>query len=599
MEFPRDFLDEIRARVGLASVIQRRVRLIKKGHEWSGLCPFHNEKSPSFTVNEDKGFFHCFGCGAHGDVIGFVMQSENLAFPEAIERLAGEAGLEMPRPSPEARAAAQRQSTIHEAIDAAAGFFVSHLARSTVALSYLERRGLDQAAIARFRLGYAPSGAGLLKQHLLRDFPEPLLEEAGLLGRREGGDGTFDYFRDRVMFPIMDRAGHVIAFGGRVMGDAKPKYLNSPETPVFQKGSVLYGLSWARDGVRGGAVPIVTEGYMDVIALHRAGFAGAVAPLGTALTERQLGELWKLGAEPVLCFDGDAAGNRAARKAALRALPLLQPPRTLKFASLPPGEDPDTLIGRYGPGAMRDLLARALPLHDYLWSVELASGPVETPEHRADLERRLMGLAGQIGDKSLSRQYGQTFRNLLFERLRRRPFVRGQKGRTLVVDHQPPPDPAPLQRRREEAFVLLLLRHPDLLDELVEEFAATELRAPDLDRLRREIINAHALRPALDAEALKHHLSAQGQAEAVASLTTPRVLNHMAFTLSDDRDHLIASWRQISGFLRDGMTTGQDRDRAASAADEDLGGIVDRVRMLTEERRRLTEADETESDRPN
>ena len=258
--------------------------------------PVPRREDPSFTVNEDKGFFHCFGCGAHGDVIGFVMQADNLGFVEAIERLAGEAGLEIPKPTPEARARAVREATLHDVIEAAAQFFRAQLETRAgeAATAYLARRGLDGAAIDRFRLGWAPAGQGLLKQHLQRDYPEALLVEAGLIARREGGEGTFDYFRDRVMFPILDRSGRPIAFGGRVLGDAKPKYLNSPDTPIFHKGSVLYGLSWARDGVRQGAALVVTEGYMDVIALQRAGFGGAVAPLGTALTEEQLVELWRL-----------------------------------------------------------------------------------------------------------------------------------------------------------------------------------------------------------------------------------------------------------------------------------------------------------------
>jgi DNA primase len=599
MEFPRRFLDEIRNRVGLAQIIQRRTKLVKKGREWSGLCPFHNEKSPSFTVNEDKGFFHCFGCGAHGDVIGFVMQAESLTFPEAIERLAGEAGLEVPRPTPEARARAERDATLHDVVEAAAQFFQAQLESQagTAARAYLARRGLDEAAIQRFRLGYAPAGQGLLKQHLLREFPEPLLAEAGLVARREGSEITFDYFRDRVMFPILDRSGKPIAFGGRVMGDAKPKYLNSPDTPIFHKGGVLYGLSWAREGVRKGAEPLVTEGYMDVIALHRAGFAGAVAPLGTALTEDQLGEVWRLGPEPVLCFDGDAAGQKAALRAIERALPLLKAPNTLRFAILPQGEDPDTLIARYGADGMRELLGRARPLVEHLWAAERAAGPLATPEQRAGLRARLLAHAARIGDESLRFEYQRAFKGFFYERLAA-PARKGMRGGRPVVDTTPPPDPAPLRRRREEAFVLVALRHPGLLDELVEEFAAIELPSPDLERLRREIINAHAHEPGLDAEALKHHLSSLGLAEAVDALMTPRVLDHAEFALSDDRDLVIASWRQVIGFLREGMGSGPDRDRAPILDMEDLGGLVEQVKGMVIERRRLTDADLPEAERP-
>jgi DNA primase len=539
MDYPRRFLDEIRARVGLAETIRRRTRLVKKGREWSGLCPFHGEKTPSFTVNEDKGFFHCFGCGAHGDVIGFVMQADNLGFVEAIERLAGEAGLEIPKPTPEARARAVREATLHDVIEAAAQFFRAQLETRAgeAATAYLARRGLDRAAIDRFRLGWAPSGQGLLKQHLQRDYPEALLVEAGLIARREGGEGTFDYFRDRVMFPILDRSGRPIAFGGRVLGDAKPKYLNSPDTPIFHKGSVLYGLSWARDGVRQGAALVVTEGYMDVIALQRAGFGGAVAPLGTALTEEQLIELWRLAPEPILCFDGDAAGQRAAARAVERALPLLQAGRSLSLATLPEGEDPDTLIARHGVARMQQILAQARPLAEYLWAAERAARSIDTPERRADLAARLAARAGRIGDESLRREYQSFFRNCIFERLRRKPqrragFVKGKPA----IDPAPPPDLPATRRRSEEQLLLVLLLHPQLIDELVEEFAGTPIAAEDLEGLRREMINAHARTPGLDAEALRHHLSTQGLAETVAALTAPRVLELAKFALSDDRD---------------------------------------------------------------
>ncbi|HLY56105.1 MAG TPA: DNA primase [Stellaceae bacterium] len=591
----RRFLDEIRARVGLAATIQRRTRLVKKGREWTGLCPFHNEKSPSFTVNEDKGFFHCFGCGAHGDVIGFVMQAENLGFVEAIERLAAEAGLEVPKPTPEARARAARDATLHDVMEAACLFFQSQLRSGggASALSYLERRGLDAAAIERFRLGYAPAGQGLLKQHLLREFPEALLEAAGLTARREGSDATFDYFRDRVMFPILDRGGRVIAFGGRVLGDAKPKYLNSPETPVFHKGGVLYGLSWAREGVRQGAPIVVTEGYMDVIALHRAGFAGAVAPLGTALTEDQLGELWRLAPEPVLCFDGDAAGQRAAARAVERALPLLRSGRSLQFAVLPQGEDPDTLLVRFGPVRMREVLAQARPLAEFLWSIELATKPVNTPERRADLSSRLMARAGQIADDTLQREYRSFFRTCLFERIGR--SRRGDRRARPGTPEIPPPGLPPTRRHREEQFVLVLLKHPHLLDQLVEEFATTPIEAADLDRLRREIVNAYVLTPGLDADTLRHHLCSAGLAEAVDTLTAPRVLE-LARTLSDDRDRLVASWRQLHGFLRDGLSAGLEQEALAMQAAQDLGELVARVKAMQAEWRGMVEAEPDSAD---
>src|SRR5712691_5494309 len=408
MAFPPGFLDELRSRVPLSDLVGRRIRLTRRGREQAGLCPFHNEKTPSFYVVEDKGFFHCFGCGAHGDAIGFLMRADNLDFIEAVERLAGEAGIAVPQQTPQDRERAQRQKTLLEALAAAADFYEAQLwsPSGARARDYLARRGLDPETIRRFRLGWAPDDRQALRRSLAADFPDALLIEGGLLHRQPpsappgaapeaGSEGEpSDYFRNRVMFPIGDRAGRVIAFGGRVLGDGQPKYLNSPDTPLFEKGRVLYGWSAARAGAgrdaeAGGPGAIVTEGYMDVIALHRAGFATAVAPLGTALTEFQLSELWRLAPEPILCFDGDAAGQRAAARALRRALPLLRPGQSLRFASLPSGEDPDSVVRTKGRGHFDQILAAARPLSGVLWELELGGRRLDTPERRADLERRL------------------------------------------------------------------------------------------------------------------------------------------------------------------------------------------------------------------
>ncbi|MDE0335400.1 MAG: DNA primase, partial [Defluviicoccus sp.] len=350
MAIAPDFLDEIRARVGLGDVIARHVSLRRAGRELTGLCPFHNEKTPSFTVSEEKGFFHCFGCGAHGDVIGFVMRQEGLSFPEAVERLAGEAGLEVPKATPEEREAAKRAATLHEVMERACRFFEDELRgpRGVDARSYLARRGIDEETRARFRLGYAPDSKTALRNAVMdAAHSEALLVEAGLLIRPDSGT-PYDRFRGRVIFPIADRRGRVIAFGGRILGEGKPKYLNSPDTPLFSKGRVLYGMATAREAAHRNARVIVTEGYTDVIALNRAGFAESVAPLGTALTETHLHALWRMAPEPVLCFDGDDAGKRAAYRAAERAVPLLEPGRSLQFVTLPAGQDPDSVLAEGG-----------------------------------------------------------------------------------------------------------------------------------------------------------------------------------------------------------------------------------------------------------
>jgi DNA primase len=610
--FPETFLDEIRARVSLAEVIGRRARLVKKGREFTGLCPFHNEKSPSFTVNEDKGFFHCFGCGVHGDVITFVRQSQNMSFVEAVEALAGEAGLEVPKATPQERERAIRQKTLNEVTEAACVFFQAQLMSQAgaEARGYLERRGLDRAAIERFRLGYAPQvlgGNGLLKQQLLKDFPEPMLLEAGLVVQREDGRPSFDYFRDRVMFPILDRSGKVIAFGGRVMGDAKPKYLNSPDTPIFHKGSVLYGLSWARQGVGKGAEAVVTEGYMDVIALHRAGFEGAVAPLGTALTEDQLGELWRLAAEPILCFDGDAAGQRAAARALERALPLVKPGKSLRFSMMPTGEDPDTLIGQYGSAAMQKVLSDAVPLSQFLWELELRVRPIDSPERRAELLARLADRVEKMQDQRLAREYSQTFRDNLFKLGRaekqglrrgapgaRRPRLFGESRVTAPLRSMDGMDPrARAERLRQEVLFSAVLMHPDLLEEIVEDFAEIDLKAMDLDKLRCEIINVHATNPGLDAEALKHHLCNHGFGRDVETLLSPQLLVHARFALSPDRDLLLSGWRQALGYWRDQLMGKTEVEAATDQFVQDPEGNVRRVLALgpQAEQRRSDEAD--------
>ncbi|HWK43871.1 MAG TPA: DNA primase [Stellaceae bacterium] len=638
MAFQPEFLDELRARLSLAEVIGRRVRLAKKGREWTGLCPFHNEKSPSFFVNEDKGFFHCFGCGAHGDVIGFTMRAGGLGFPEAVEALAGEAGLELPTVSPEARARAGRQQSLHAVMEAACVFYEQQLkaASGRDAMEYLTRRGLDPATIARFRLGYAPAiergGQGRLKQALARDFPVELIEEAGLARRPDDGRDSFDYFRDRVMFPIGDRSGRVIAFGGRVMGDGQPKYLNSPETPLFHKGAVLYGLAQARAATARIGEVIVTEGYMDVIALHRAGFETAVAPLGTALTEEQLVLLWKLAAEPILCFDGDAAGQRAAARALDRALPGLQPGRSLRFAILPEGEDPDTLVRKFGAAAMRGVLDAAKPLAETLWTLESTLRPIDTPERRADLDARLADRAGQIADRRVREQYERFFKDRLYERARsgsRSAPGRG-KGQAAGAAKRPPgggfgrgrftPGPAwgpnapeldeatqqqqkrdfaGMERRPQEDLVAVFLCHPRLLDELVEDFATLDLPAADLDKLRRQIINLHASFPDLDSDRLKHHLIELGFARDLESLLARQTSLQTGFASSEtDPETARHGWLRLRSHWLNRRHGSGDLDAAVELSDADMETAFARIQALVvqAERERLEAAESDDAE---
>ena len=571
MAFPQGFLDELRSRISLSGLIGRRVKLVRRGREFAGLCPFHNEKTPSFYVVEEKSFFHCFGCGAHGDVVGYVMRANNLDFVEAIEKLAGEAGLTIPQASPQERERAQRQKTLLDATEAAAAFYETRLwtPAGSRARDYLHGRGLDPATIRRFRLGWAPDDRHALKRALTADFPDALLIEAGLLRRPDAGDPT-DYFRNRVMFPIGDRAGRVIAFGGRILGDGQPKYLNSPDSALFEKGRVLYGwsaarASAARDTETSGPTVIVTEGYMDVIALHRVGFAAAVAPLGTALTESQMHELWRLAPEPTVCFDGDASGQRAAARALRRALPLLRPGNSLRFATLPSGEDPDSIVRTEGRAAFEQVLAAARPLSSKLWELELGGRRFDTPESRADLERRLMEGIAVIADRTVRSEYQRFIREGLFQ-LGRRGWNASKTiapTRPSFVRDGPEAPPRPGGRIQRENLFRILLNFPWLIDEVAEELATLELPEPELDRLRREILDSEALPPGLDACALQQHLVENGLAATVDGLLLPAV-GSIDLARCSDPSSTREKWVRVTRML-----AGGDR-RALAGATNDL-----------------------------
>jgi DNA primase len=519
---------------------------------------------------------NCFGCGAHGDVIGFAMQTQNLGFREAVEELAGVAGLDVPRETPQEREREQRRATLGGAMAAAATFFQAQLAApgGAAARAYLDGRGLDGEAIRRFGLGFAPDARDALKRALGPQFSEALLIEAGLVRKAEDRPDSYDYFRNRVVFPIADRRGQVIAFGGRVMGDGQPKYLNSPDTPLFQKGRVLYGWPAARAAAARDPSAIVTEGYMDVIALQRAGFGTAVAPLGTALTEHQLDEVWKLADEPVLCFDGDAAGQRAAARALDRALPLLKAGRSLRFAVLPEGEDPDTLIRRFGAAAMREVLGRAQPLAERLWDAESAQ-PVDTPERRAALEARLDKRVGSIADRAVQEHYRRFFKDRLFRHFRsgdgfqrpdsRRRFPPPNGRRPSGPGRAPQVDPGLLRRRNSEIRLALLMNFPFLLDEQVEAVAEIRFHDRELDRLRREILRVHAENPALDAATLKFHLTQNGFGTVVARVLSPQVLNHVASARPEaDPELARETWLELSRQVEE---LNEARDRAAAESE--------------------------------
>src|SRR6516162_2110480 len=437
MRFPPQFLDELRARLPVSEVVGRRVRLKKAGREWKGLSPFNKEKTPSFFVNDQKMAWFDFSSGKNGTIFDFVMMTEGLTFPEAVERLAAQAGMPLPKISPAEEARDERRKTLNDVVELAAKFFESTLASraGAKARGYLADRGLDPATQVKFRLGYAPPERFALKEHLGKaGISTEDMIEAGLLVSGEDIAVPYDRFRDRVMFPISDWRGRVIAFGGRALDkEVSAKYLNSPETPLFHKGGTLYNIAGARKAAHDGARVVAVEGYTDVVAMVTAGFEATVAPLGTALTSDQLALMWRMADEPILCFDGDDAGRRAAYRALDLALPLIKPGKSLRFAALPDGQDPDDLARSGGRDAIEDVLGAARPLADMLWTRESEAGPFDTPERRAALEARVGQVAATIGDESVRRYYKQDLARRLRQMFAPQTFVAksGAPGRNF------------------------------------------------------------------------------------------------------------------------------------------------------------------------
>jgi DNA primase len=565
MRFPPQFLDELRARLPVSDVVGRRVKLRKAGREWKGLSPFNKERTPSFFVNDHKGFYHDFSSGKHGDIFRFVMETEGVDFPEAVERLAGLAGVAVPKLTREAEAQEHRRHTLHQICEEAAAFFEATLASrvGAKARGYLADRGLDPSTQLKFRLGYAPAERFALKEHLGKlGISVDDMIEAGLLVTGDEIPVPYDRFRNRVMFPISDFGGRIVAFGGRALDkDAPAKYLNSPETPLFHKGAMLYNGAAARQAAHRGAPVITVEGYVDVIAMVTAGYAATVAPLGTALTTEQLALLWKMANEPILCFDGDSAGRRAAYRAIDLALPLIKPGKSLLFATLPEGHDPDDLVRSGGSGAIADVLAGARPLAEVLWGRETEGARIDTPERRAGLEARINELTNAIGDEAVRRYYRQDLRermrNLVapaappgrpapgrFTPDRRRPASgRGEarKGARPGPGFAPEalgPASARLQASsivrgsrtalppREALILLAACNHPWLIESHAEELADLEFLNGDADLLRRSMLDAVASMNEVTAAALREVLLGRDCAAVLARIE--KAVTHFA-----------------------------------------------------------------------
>jgi DNA primase len=652
MRFTPQFLDELRARLPVSEVVGKRVKLRKAGREWKGLSPFNKEKTPSFFVNDQKAMWFDFSSGKNGNIFDFLMLTEGVSFPEAVERLAAQAGVPLPVMTREAAAHEERRKTLHDIVELAAKFFEATLASRHGARGrgYLLDRGLPAATQLKFRLGYAPGEQYALKEHLgAAKISVEDMAEAGLVVTGEDIPVPYDRFRDRVMFPISDWRGRVIAFGGRALDkDVSAKYLNSPETPLFHKGATLYNIASARKAAHEGARLIAVEGYIDVIAMVTAGFEATVAPLGTALTADQLALMWRMADEPILCFDGDDAGRRAAYRAIDMALPLLKPGKSLKFAALPDGQDPDDLARSGGREAIEDVLGSARPLAHMLWARESEAGPSDTPERRAALEARIGEVTGAIADEAVRRYYKQDFsarlRRMFAPQMfaaknnaaRRRNFNdKGFEGRPrrggdadrfaapvlsrdeayVVASAQLAASPLHRGHRaaiplREALILQAAMNHPWLLHDHLEELAEAEFRHADTQKLKSALIDVFAHHFAEDfaqksgnvgegarseeAAALAAELTRRGFADLLGriarTITTLSVWGSQPQAAHDD---VLQTWKQLVALHRQWHSLTRELKDAEMALGQD--NTEANYARLRDVKARLSSLDGTEA----
>ena len=548
MSFPADFLDELRSRIRISEVVGRKLKLIRRGREFLALCPFHNDSKPSLSVVDEKNFYHCFACGAHGDIIKFTMETEGLNFIESVDKLADLAGLEVPKQDPIERAKEARRRTLREVLEEVTIYFEEFLrkAPSKAGLDYLKERGLSDKTIKSFRLGLAPADSKTFRIDMQgRGIQENLLEETGLIKKSAGSSSTYDYFRGRLIFPISDRRGQIIGFGGRTLNNQEPKYLNSPETSLFQKGRILYQGRMTREVAHKTDQVIVVEGYMDVISLAEAGIGNAVAPLGTALTEDQIRELWKFSTEPTICFDGDSAGIRAAARAADRLLPILEPGLSARFASLPVGEDPDDVIRRGGINKFRELLGSSIGLSDFFWETEKSDRLLDTPERQAAFFKRIRKRVGEIKNQNVREAYKDlieakisNFRTIMrmnnsrseghhYHNLRPKSYepirssIRNKAARVNITQT--------MEMRQKQAILAVFLVHPSLVEDFGEALGYLELGDPFLDKLRLDILDIHSDGESVNSQYLKKRLLERGYDSNFEGVLEDKALAHIAF----------------------------------------------------------------------
>lgn len=575
------FCDELRAKISIADVVGQKVKLTRKGREHTGLCPFHNEKTPSFTVNEAKGFYHCFGCGAHGDIIKFEMDANGLSFIDAVEKLAHKVGMQLPKLNPEAKEVVEKRNTAYDIMEMAAKFFEKNLRLTggREALDYLYARGFDDTIIAKFRLGFAPNNNGLKAQLASKGVSEQEMAELGLLTIPEG-KRSHDFFRNRVMIPIIDKRGKVIAFGGRVMDGSQPKYLNSPETPVFNKRRVLYNLNNARDAGYDAKSLIICEGYMDVIAMDKYGINYAVAPLGTALTEDQITEAWKVVPEPICCFDGDSAGVRAAIRSVDRVLPILKPGFSLRYAFLPDKQDPDEFLKAHGRDEFLKVVNDTMPLKDLLWKKNSDVITANTPEQKALLEKNIRDEVAKIADETVRGYYAQDMKSKIYREI----------GRGAIWKQQQESDGTRF-RKQERATISLagtvrtnlddlvaeyvisaLICYPQLIEEYEEKLLSFQIKSSKLRRLYEYLLElVHEEIKIEDSESLQQILKDKGFDEELKSRIELKMLQKQCPDIMKMRHNLDeriveVQLRQLDADIRECMRQMQIGDSFSEEA---------------------------------
>ena len=540
------FLDELRSKVSIVDVVGAKVKLVRKNREYTGLCPFHNEKTPSFTVNEAKGFYHCFGCGAHGDIIKFEMEANGLPFMDAVTKLANKAGLKVPKFNKENEEEAKHRSSWFEIMELAVGYFEKNLflPDGAEALNYLTARGFDEDIIKKFRLGYAPDNNGLRAYLSSKNVSESDMIELGLAVLSEKNSKVYDFFRNRVMIPIIDKRNRTIGFGGRVMGKEEPKYLNSPETPIFNKRKVLYNLNYARDKAYEHKRIIVCEGYMDVIAQSKYGFDYAVAPLGTALTEDQIQEAWKICPEPTLCFDGDSAGIRAAVRSVDRVLPILKPGYSLKYVFLPDKMDPDEFLKSKGAEEYEKAITSTMPLADLLWKKNLQSQPIDTPEQKAKFENNIYEEISKITDEKVRGYYLQDIKSRIYTELR------GGKNSQVQAPPKYTQRPKPVKTKEKltikyglddkvARFILsAFVCHPELISEFEEKVSMFEIPDTELNLFWNKITDICQENENLNAESFWQKLVEENMDKYAASLWEVKMIKQQNPFISKLREEI-------------------------------------------------------------